>query len=67
MRMAFKASRTEIAAERQRRYLEQWPLERQAEAVQDALTGRPEKLAQMQEAFNRIKRELPYPEQPNGE
>lgn len=61
MRMNIVSTRDEIAAERQRRYLDLWPLEAQAEAMQDALGGRPAKLAQMQDDFAAIRSALPYP------
>ena len=62
MRFDYRKTSEEVAAERQRQYLELWPLEAQAEAVQDLLAGRPEKFEQLQADFAAIKAHLSYPE-----
>jgi hypothetical protein len=49
-----------VRAERRRRYLESWPVEKQMEAHAEAAMGRPEKLNEMLEGFAEIRRALPY-------
>jgi hypothetical protein len=61
MRLTLRKSRAEIAAERQRRYLEAWPIPQQMEAHAEAAAGRSARLTEMQTAFAAIKASLPYP------
>lgn len=49
-----------IRAERQKRYLEAWPVAKQLEAQQDLTNGDATKWNEMQMDFKRIKEELPY-------
>lgn len=61
MKIRLTKSRDEISAERQRRYLEAWPLEKQMEAHAEAADGRPQKRDQMLTELGAIKASLPYP------
>jgi hypothetical protein len=61
MKIRLSKSRDDIAAERQRRYLANWPLEEQMEAHAEAAAGRPAKRDQMLADFAAIKAALPYP------
>ena len=51
---------TKIREERQRRYLEAWPVPKQLEAQQDLVNGDATKWNEMQIDFKKIKEELPY-------
>lgn len=61
MKIRLTKSRDEISAERQRRYLEAWPLEKQMEAHAEAADDRPQKINQMLADLAAIKASLPYP------
>lgn len=61
MKIRLTKSRDEISAERQRRYLAAWPIEKQMEAHAEAADGRPAKRDQMLNDFELIKGSLPYP------
>ena len=50
----------EVSAERKRRYLEIWPVEKQLEAHAEAAAGRPEKQNKMMEDFAKIREVLPF-------
>ena len=63
MRIRYIPTRDEVQAERQRRYLEAWPVEKQLEAYIEALQGRTEKQTQMMEDFARIREVLPFYEE----
>lgn len=63
MKIRLTRSQPEIAAERQRRYLAAWPLEKQMEAHAEAAEGRPQKREQMLADLAAIKLALPYPSQ----
>lgn len=60
MRVVHRPTRDEVAAERKRRYLELWPIEKQLEAHAEAAAGRPEKQSRMMEDFARIREVLPF-------
>ena len=60
MRVTHRPSNDEIRAERRRRYLETWPIEKQMEAHAEAAMERPEKLNQMVKDFAEIRRVLPF-------
>lgn len=60
MRVVHRPTRDEVAAERKRRYLELWPIERQLEAHAEAAAGRPGKQSRMMEDFARIREVLPF-------
>ncbi len=60
MRAIHAPTRAEVQAERERRYLESCPIEKQLEAHAEALQGRPEKQTQMMEDFMRIREALPF-------
>jgi hypothetical protein len=62
MRIDLKKTAEQVRAARRDAYLAAWPLDRQAEALQDAANGRPEKLAMMNADFGLIKAGLPWPE-----
>ena len=53
----------EVRAERQRRYLGAWPVEKQLEAYSEALQGRSEKQNKMMEDFMKIREALPFYEE----
>ena len=61
--MEFKYTPTseEVRRERQRRYLEGWPVEKQLEAYSEAMMGRPEKQERMMKDFMRIRADVKYP------
>lgn len=61
--MEFKYTPTseEVRRERQRRYLEGWPVEKQLEAYSEAMMGRPGKQERMMEDFRRIREDVKYP------
>lgn len=61
MKIRLTKSRDEISAERQRRYLAAWPVEKQMEAHAEAADGRPAKRDQMLADLADIKTSLPYP------
>ena len=56
-------TREEVQAERKRRYLEAWPVEKQLEAYTEALQGRPEKQTQMMQDLAAIREVLPFCEE----
>ena len=56
-------TREEVQAERKRRYLEAWPVEKQLEAHTEALQGRPEKQTQMMQDLAAIREALPFCEE----
>lgn len=58
--MVHRPTRDEVAAERKRRYLELWPIEKQLEAHAEAAAGRAEKQNTMMEDFARIREVLPF-------
>lgn len=60
MRVVHRPTRDEVAAERKRRYLELWPIEKQLEAHAEAVAGRVEKQNTMMEDFARIREVLPF-------
>ena len=60
MRVIHIPTAEEVRAERQRRYLAAWPMEKQLEAYTEALQGRPEKQAQMIEDLAAIREALPF-------
>ncbi len=60
MRIRLTKSDPEISAERQRRYLEAWPIAQQLEAHAEAARGEPAKLNQMQSDLAAIKQSLKY-------
>lgn len=60
MRVIHTPTRAEVQAERQRRYLEAWPVEKQMEAHAEALMGRGAKQNQMVEDFAKIREALPF-------
>lgn len=49
-----------IKAERQRRILEAWPVEKQMEAYSDNVRGDATKLNELMHFLNKIKEDLPY-------
>ena len=63
MRYRHIPKKADVQAERQRRYLEAWPVEKQLEAYIEALQGRTEKQTQMMEDFARIREALPFYEE----
>ena len=60
MKAVYKPNDEVIRAERRRRYLEKWTVEKQMEAHAENATGRPEKLKEMLEDFAEIRRVLPF-------
>lgn len=60
MRVIHIPTAEEVRAERQRRYLAAWPVEKQMEAYSEALQGRPEKQKQMIEDLAAIREALPF-------
>lgn len=56
-------TREEVQAERQRRYLAAWPIEKQLEAHAEALQGRPEKQNKMMEDLAAIREAIPFCEE----
>ena len=63
MRIKYIPTRDEVQAERQRRYLEAWPVEKQLEAYAEALQGRMGKQTQMMEDFAEIREALRFYEE----
>jgi hypothetical protein len=49
-----------VRTERHRRYLADWPIDKQLEAFSESAMGRPEKLNKMTEDFAEIRRVLPF-------
>jgi hypothetical protein len=49
-----------VRAERRRRYIEEWPVEKQMEAHAEAAMGCPGKLESMKEGFAAIRKALPF-------
>lgn len=60
MRVIHIPTAEEVRAERQRRYLAAWPMEKQMESYSEALQGRPEKQTQMIEELAAIREALPF-------
>ena len=60
MKVIHVPKREEVQAERQRRYLAAWPVEKQLEAHAEALRGRPGKQNKMLEDFAKIREALPF-------
>lgn len=56
-------TREEVQAERKRRYLEAWPVEKQLEAHAEALQGRQGKQKQMMQDLAAIREALPFCEE----
>ena len=63
MRVRHVPSREEVGRERKRRYLEQWPIEKQLEAYAEAAAGRPEKQIEMLKDFAEIREALIFYEE----
>lgn len=63
MRYRYIPKKADVQAERQRRYLEKWPIEKQLEAYIEALQGRTEKQTQMMEDFAEIREALSFYEE----
>lgn len=63
MRVIHIPTREEVQAERQRRYLAAWPVEKQMEAHAEALAGRMGKQEKMLEDFANIREALPFYEE----
>ena len=63
MRVIHIPTAEEVRAERQRQYLEAWPIEKQLEAHAEALQGRPEKQNKMMEDLAAIREALPFCEE----
>ena len=63
MRYRYIPKKTDVQAERQRRYLEAWPVEKQLEAYAEALQGRMGKQTQMMEDFAEIREALRFYEE----
>jgi hypothetical protein len=59
LRATYKPADDEVRAERKRRYLETWPVEKQMEALTDAALGQPGKLDEMRRGFAEIREALP--------
>lgn len=62
MKIVHRPTSDEVRRERQRRYLEAWPVERQMEAHAEAAQGRPGKLQAMLADFQTIRESLPIPD-----
>ena len=60
MKAEYRPTDDDIRAERRRRYLELWPVEKQMEALTEATMERPEKLNEMTEDFAKIRGALPF-------
>jgi hypothetical protein len=56
----YKPADNEVRAERRRRYLADWPMDKQLEAYSESAAGRPEKLNRMIEDFAEIRKVLPF-------
>ena len=63
MRVVHIPTREEVQEERRRRYLAAWPVEKQMEALAEALAGRTEKWEKMLEDFASIREALPFYEE----
>lgn len=63
MKVIHIPTREEVQAERQRRYLAAWPIEKQLEAYAEAAQGRPMRQNQMMEDFVNIREALPFCEE----
>jgi len=63
MRVIHIPTREEVQAERKRRYLEAWPVEKQLEAHAEALQGRPEKQTQMMHDLAAIREAMSFCEE----
>lgn len=63
MRVIHIPTREEVQAERQRRYLAAWPVEKQMEAHAEALMGRMAKQEKMLGDFAAIREALPFCEE----
>lgn len=60
LRVIYALTRAEIQRKRKEKYLEQWPIEKQLEAISEAISGRPEKQEQMLKDFTKIREALPF-------
>lgn len=60
MRIVHVPTREEVQEERRRRYLAAWPVEKQMEALTEALSGREGKRDKMLEDFAAIREALPF-------
>ena len=60
MLATYRPNDDEVRAERQRRYLADWPRDNQLEAYAENAMGRPEKWNKMLEDFAEIRRVLPF-------
>ena len=60
MRVQHKATRSEIQAEREKRYLERYPIKKQLEAFCENAMGKPEKLKDLIEGFAKIREAFPF-------
>ena len=60
MKIAYKPTPEEVRKNRQREYLERYPVERQLEALTEAAQGRPEKLNELMQGLAEIRGALPY-------
>lgn len=63
MRIVHVPTREEVQEERRRRYLAAWPVEKQMEALTEALSGRDGKRDKMLEDFAAIREALPFCEE----
>ena len=60
VKIAYKPTPEEVRKNRQREYLERYPVERQLEALTEAAQGRPEKLNELMQGLAEIRGALPY-------
>jgi hypothetical protein len=60
MKATYTPGNDDVRAERRRRYLEGWPVDKQLEAFSEAAMGRPGKLDEMTEGFAAIRAALPF-------
>ena len=60
MKIAYKPTPEEVRKNRQREYLERYPVEKQLEALTEAAQGRPEKLNELMQGLAEIRGALPY-------
>ena len=65
MKIAYKPTPEEVRKNRQREYLERYPVERQLEALTEAAQGRPEKLNELMQGLAEIREALPFVEEVN--
>ena len=65
MKIAYKPTPEEVRKNRQREYLERYPVERQLEALTEAAQGRPEKLNELMQGLAEIRGALPFVEEVN--